>query len=140
ASRRAAVGTRAQSAVRRLSGLVAVLERGRADRRHGRARAVDRGGVGAGTRAGRGPSGAADAGGGGIRRRAGRDAQTDRPADAAVRGGRAVGNVSGETAQPDPPVAKGGSRGAVRSGGAGRDRKSTRLNSSHVAISYAVFC
>src|SRR5207253_7434052 len=24
--------------------------------------------------------------------------------------------------------------------GAGRDRKSTRLNSSHVAISYAVFC
>src|SRR6266702_7828300 len=25
-------------------------------------------------------------------------------------------------------------------GGGGRDRKSTRLNSSHVAISYAVFC
>src|SRR5207253_9488456 len=25
-------------------------------------------------------------------------------------------------------------------GGAARDRKSTRLNSSHVAISYAVFC
>src|SRR5207253_10404630 len=25
-------------------------------------------------------------------------------------------------------------------GGDGRDRKSTRLNSSHVAISYAVFC
>src|SRR5690625_7734412 len=25
-------------------------------------------------------------------------------------------------------------------GGAGEDRKSTRLNSSHVAISYAVFC
>src|SRR5438874_8917984 len=25
-------------------------------------------------------------------------------------------------------------------GGAGRDRKSTRLNSSHVEISYAVFC
>src|SRR5690625_6242289 len=29
-------------------------------------------------------------------------------------------------------------RGAL--GGAPRDRKSTRLNSSHVAISYAVFC
>src|SRR5437660_3099247 len=28
-------------------------------------------------------------------------------------------------------------RGAARTG---RDRKSTRLNSSHVAISYAVFC
>src|SRR5690625_6459852 len=27
-----------------------------------------------------------------------------------------------------------------RRGGAGQDRKSTRLNSSHVAISYAVFC
>src|SRR5437660_4250146 len=28
----------------------------------------------------------------------------------------------------------------VRLGRPGRDRKSTRLNSSHVAISYAVFC
>src|SRR5690625_6951643 len=28
----------------------------------------------------------------------------------------------------------------ARGGDAGRDRKSTRLNSSHVAISYAVFC
>src|SRR5690625_414697 len=28
----------------------------------------------------------------------------------------------------------------VKSGGWDRDRKSTRLNSSHVAISYAVFC
>src|SRR5207253_4166346 len=27
-----------------------------------------------------------------------------------------------------------------RTGGSGVDRKSTRLNSSHVAISYAVFC
>src|SRR5207253_11322244 len=33
----------------------------------------------------------------------------------------------------------GGEQGAVRSGGV-LDRKSTRLNSSHVAISYAVFC
>src|SRR5579885_3561263 len=29
---------------------------------------------------------------------------------------------------------------AARSGGGKRDRKSTRLNSSHVSISYAVFC
>src|SRR5437660_9152885 len=28
----------------------------------------------------------------------------------------------------------------AESGGVGQDRKSTRLNSSHVAISYAVFC
>src|SRR4051812_49469317 len=27
-----------------------------------------------------------------------------------------------------------------RAGGAGEDRKSTRLNSSHMSISYAVFC
>src|SRR5690606_39926824 len=35
-----------------------------------------------------------------------------------------------------------GSRPGRRSGGTGRsrDRKSTRLNSSHVKISYAVFC
>src|SRR5207253_5762951 len=31
-------------------------------------------------------------------------------------------------------------RGFRRVGRAARDRKSTRLNSSHVAISYAVFC
>src|SRR5215510_16053062 len=37
--------------------------------------------------------------------------------------------------------AHGGARAAVRLPGARRvDRKSTRLNSSHVAISYAVFC
>src|SRR5437660_3987323 len=30
--------------------------------------------------------------------------------------------------------------GAERKASASRDRKSTRLNSSHVAISYAVFC
>src|SRR5437870_13761674 len=30
--------------------------------------------------------------------------------------------------------------GATRAARAGGDRKSTRLNSSHVAISYAVFC
>src|SRR5256885_8069228 len=31
-------------------------------------------------------------------------------------------------------------RDAVRGDGAGKDRKSTRLNSSHLVISYAVFC
>src|SRR5256885_12912925 len=31
-------------------------------------------------------------------------------------------------------------RGAHRRRGAGADRKSTRLNSSHLVISYAVFC
>src|SRR6266480_5326438 len=29
---------------------------------------------------------------------------------------------------------------AIRGGSAGGDRKSTRLNSSHMSISYAVFC
>src|SRR5690625_6972707 len=44
------------------------------------------------------------------------------------------------------PTATGGNQGRPDSGGAGAhqgwpgDRKSTRLNSSHVAISYAVFC
>src|SRR5215510_16229541 len=38
----------------------------------------------------------------------------------------------GESRQPAPRRRRGG--------GALRDRKSTRLNSSHVAISYAVFC
>src|SRR5438132_9167257 len=31
-------------------------------------------------------------------------------------------------------------RGPARAGGGGGDRKSTRLNSSHTVISYAVFC
>src|SRR5215208_2867681 len=38
----------------------------------------------------------------------------------------------------DGPVVRG--RGARRRAHLGRDRKSTRLNSSHVANSYAVFC
>src|SRR2546426_3977559 len=33
-----------------------------------------------------------------------------------------------------------GSAAPASEGGAGRDRKSTRLNSSHLVISYAVFC
>src|SRR3712207_8492884 len=39
----------------------------------------------------------------------------------------------------DPPGARGG-RGPRRRPGGEQDRKSTRLNSSHANISYAVFC
>src|SRR5699024_12013838 len=38
------------------------------------------------------------------------------------------------------PLPAGGSGPDVRLDGVGTDRKSTRLNSSHVSISYAVFC
>src|SRR5262245_65034444 len=38
------------------------------------------------------------------------------------------------------PAADAGERAARASTGVGRDRKSTRLNSSHLGISYAVFC
>src|SRR6266576_1866514 len=42
---------------------------------------------------------------------------------------------------PRPPGTRGaGSPGTGRSAGSRADRKSTRLNSSHVEISYAVFC
>src|SRR5439155_27359143 len=43
---------------------------------------------------------------------------------------------AGASAARDPNVAGGPERANI----APRDRKSTRLNSSHVAISYAVFC
>src|SRR5205807_2997457 len=44
--------------------------------------------------------------------------------------------------QPDPAASRGGARPAPGGPGPprGRDRKSTRLNSSHLVISYAVFC
>src|SRR5690606_41990427 len=43
--------------------------------------------------------------------------------------------------RPDGPPAQVRDRGGRRAGsGRGTDRKSTRLNSSHVKISYAVFC
>src|SRR5207249_11969838 len=42
------------------------------------------------------------------------------------------------TAGPDAPAP--GDLHAADAGPHGRDRKSTRLNSSHVSISYAVFC
>src|SRR3989454_2348100 len=42
-----------------------------------------------------------------------------------------AGEVGRDVLTPCPPL---------RSGEGGRDRKSTRLNSSHLVISYAVFC
>src|SRR3712207_7180685 len=41
---------------------------------------------------------------------------------------------------PPPGLEAGPARGATRADEAVRDRKSTRLNSSHANISYAVFC
>src|SRR5439155_18733727 len=45
----------------------------------------------------------------------------------------------GQPAHQEPPY-RGVATGLARRAGCKRDRKSTRLNSSHVAISYAVFC
>src|SRR5436305_10886187 len=45
-------------------------------------------------------------------------------------------NITAPFGRPIATVGCGGRPGVVRS----RDRKSTRLNSSHVRISYAVFC
>src|SRR5215468_11576764 len=42
--------------------------------------------------------------------------------------------------RPRCRAARGGSGRGRRAGARGRDRKSTRLNSSHITISYAVFC
>src|SRR2546426_7754050 len=42
--------------------------------------------------------------------------------------------------RPESPAAAAGARRAVAGDQPGRDRKSTRLNSSHLVISYAVFC
>src|SRR5688572_32083821 len=50
-----------------------------------------------------------------------------------VRGRRAAGRVGGQGREDGIR----GKRGVQRAGG---DRKSTRLNSSHSQISYAVFC
>src|SRR5690625_7544929 len=58
------------------------------------------------------------------------DLRRTRPASSGGAGGGPVRAAAG-TCRSRP----GGSLGAT-----GRDRKSTRLNSSHVAISYAVFC
>src|SRR2546426_5892270 len=42
----------------------------------------------------------------------------------------------GRAVRPESPTCHRSARGAAN----GRDRKSTRLNSSHLVISYAVFC
>src|SRR5256885_7441863 len=69
------------------------------------------------------------------------------PASAATAGGRAWGRVvPGIDRERIVRAREGGvhrrARAADRAGraGAGGDRKSTRLNSSHLVISYAVFC
>src|SRR5207302_8107125 len=52
------------------------------------------------------------------------------------------GHLRGRDGRPLPPgaaVLRPAATGRLAAGG-GRDRKSTRLNSSHVKISYAVFC
>src|SRR3712207_8223202 len=59
------------------------------------------------------------------------------------RGRRGAGAGRGEDGPVRPAAGGGpgqGARPAVGASGEGRDRKSTRLNSSHANISYAVFC
>src|SRR3712207_6866902 len=65
------------------------------------------------------------------RRRLGRGGQ--RQAGPAARGRRGGGGAAGEDAGLHAVPRGGGAAGGV-------DRKSTRLNSSHANISYAVFC
>src|SRR5438874_11559383 len=49
--------------------------------------------------------------------------------------------ISGGRSPAHPPaLPRGGPRAGAGFGSRRRDRKSTRLNSSHVEISYAVFC
>src|SRR3712207_8978015 len=48
--------------------------------------------------------------------------------------------VVGDEAAADHAAASAGSRTACAGSGSSKDRKSTRLNSSHANISYAVFC
>src|SRR5690606_39752505 len=54
--------------------------------------------------------------------------------------GRAVGGVPGLVGGHRGAAAPPGLRAPSAQGSRRRDRKSTRLNSSHVKISYAVFC
>src|SRR3989442_11726689 len=55
------------------------------------------------------------------------------------RGGSDVRSLSRPQAEGSQ-AGRGGSSGSGETAAAGADRKSTRLNSSHVRISYAVFC
>src|SRR3712207_7060937 len=54
-------------------------------------------------------------------------------------GGRRPGRAAAGARRPRPDHPAGHRRGGLR-GVAAPDRKSTRLNSSHANISYAVFC
>src|SRR5438270_2011606 len=54
--------------------------------------------------------------------------------------GVSCGGAPGGTGLPGAPGQRRGARGAAQGRRVGRDRKSTRLNSSHSQISYAVFC
>src|SRR5690242_20925609 len=58
------------------------------------------------------------------------------------RSGRGLsrGSASVAARRGEAPAAPGRGGGALRRAGAAGDRKSTRLNSSHMSISYAVFC
>src|SRR5699024_12639976 len=57
-------------------------------------------------------------------------------------GGQTEAGPSPDGGRPGPAalLPRGGGEGAGRADPGGEDRKSTRLNSSHVSISYAVFC
>src|SRR3712207_7320545 len=56
-------------------------------------------------------------------------------------GGQGHRELRRRRAAPDSrPEERGGARALPLGGGGSRDRKSTRLNSSHANISYAVFC
>src|SRR3712207_7859741 len=54
--------------------------------------------------------------------------------------GRRLPAHLGRRRRGGPSGGRGGPRLRLRRGGGPRDRKSTRLNSSHANISYAVFC
>src|SRR5207249_12019359 len=81
------------------------------------------------------------------RRRRG-DGRGERPSDRALpdEPGAAAGRARGPLDAPHDGARGGAAPGVARAArGArlladGQDRKSTRLNSSHVSISYAVFC
>src|SRR5689334_24264133 len=53
--------------------------------------------------------------------------------------GKCVGGSGGGTGSAGGSSAAGGGTGGSTGGGSAGDRKSTRLNSSHSSISYAVF-
>src|SRR2546426_997729 len=63
-----------------------------------------------------------------------RHPRPDRPEQAPQRGARTARRVNARGAR------RRSHRGHRRAGAVRRDRKSTRLNSSHLVISYAVFC